>query len=164
MFSFLYTYLRLSSYQRNIPLESFTKKDIHIHVPQGAVPKDGPSAGVTISTALYSALSGKKVDRKVAMTGEITLTGRVLPIGGLREKSMAAYKAGIEKVIIPKDNYADLWEIDEVVKQNVEFIPVSTIDEVLSIAVIGEAEEKASLIFSHHDVIRKDRRKNSEIR
>lgn len=159
-----YSYLRSKKDKYNIPIEAFTKNDIHIHVPQGAVPKDGPSAGVTIATALFSVLSGKKVNRKVAMTGEITLTGRVLPIGGLREKSMAAYKAGIEKVIIPKDNYADLWEIDEVVKQNVEFVPVSSIDEVLSIAVIREADEKASLIFSHHDVIINDRRKNSEIR
>ncbi len=160
-----YSYLRSKKDKYNIALETFTKNDIHIHVPQGAVPKDGPSAGVTISTALFSALTGKKVDRKVAMTGEITLTGRVLPIGGLREKSMAAYKSGIKKVIIPKDNYSDLWEIDKAVKENVEFIPVSTIDEVLSIAIINDTEdEKASVIFSHHDLIIKDRRKNSEIR
>ena len=160
-----YSYLRSKKSHYNIPLEAFTKNNIHIHVPQGAVPKDGPSAGVTISTALYSALSGKKVDRHVAMTGEVTLTGRVLPIGGLREKSMAAYKAGIRKVIIPQDNYSDLWEIDQTVKENVEFIPVSTIDEVLSVAIVDMAQdEKASLIFSHHDVIIKDRRKNSEIR
>lgn len=160
-----YSYLRSKKNKYNIPLEAFTKNDIHIHVPQGAVPKDGPSAGVTISTALFSALTSKKVDRKVAMTGEITLTGRVLPIGGLREKSMAAYKAGVKKVIIPKDNYADLWEIDDAVKQNVEFIPVSSIDEVLAVAVINDnQDDKASVIFSHHDVIIKDRRKNSEIR
>ncbi len=160
-----YSYLRSKKDKYNIPLEAFTKNDIHIHVPQGAVPKDGPSAGVTISTALFSALTGRKVNRKVAMTGEVTLTGRVLPIGGLREKSMAAYKAGIEKVVIPKDNYSDLWEIDKVVKENVEFIPVSTIDEVLSVAVINDNDdEKASVIFSHHDLIIKDRRKNSEIR
>lgn len=160
-----YSYLRSKKDKYGFSLESFTKNDIHIHVPQGAVPKDGPSAGVTISTALYSALSGKKVDRKVAMTGEVTLTGRVLPIGGLREKSMAAYKAGIKKVIIPKDNYADLWEIDKTVKENVEFIPVSTIDEVLAVAVVNDfQDDKASVIFSHHDVIIKDRRQNSEIR
>lgn len=160
-----YSYLRSKKDKYNIPLEAFTKNDIHIHVPQGAVPKDGPSAGVTISTALFSALTGKKADRNVAMTGEITLTGRVLPIGGLREKSMAAYKAGVKKVIIPKDNYSDLWEIDKTVKENVEFIPVSTVDEVLSTAIVGELQnDKASVIFSHHDVIIKDRRKNSEIR
>ena len=160
-----YSYLRSKKEKYNIPLDAFIKNNIHIHVPQGAVPKDGPSAGVTISTALFSALSGKKIDRKVAMTGEITLTGRVLPIGGLREKSMAAYKSGIKKVIIPKDNYVDLWEIDKIVKENVEFIPVSTIDEVLAVAVVnGIQDEKASVIFSHHDVIINDRRKNSEIR
>lgn len=160
-----YSYLRSKKEKYGIPQETFTKNDIHIHVPQGAVPKDGPSAGVTISTALYSALTGKAVDRTVAMTGEVTLTGRVLPIGGLREKSMAAYKAGIKKVIIPKDNYADLWEIDSAVKENVEFIPVSTVDEVLSVAIVNEGtDSKASLIFSPHDVVIKDRRKKSEIR
>lgn len=160
-----YSYLRSKKEKYGIPQETFTKNDIHIHVPQGAVPKDGPSAGVTISTALYSALTGKAVDRTVAMTGEVTLTGRVLPIGGLREKSMAAYKAGIKKVIIPKDNYADLWEIDSVVKENVEFIPVSTVDEVLTVAIVNEGtDSKASLIFSPHDVVIKDRRKKSEIR
>lgn len=160
-----YSYLRSKKDKYNIPLEAFTKNDIHIHVPQGAVPKDGPSAGVTISTALFSALTGKKVDRKVAMTGEITLTGRVLPIGGLREKSMAAYKSGIKKILIPKDNYSDLWEIDKAVKENVEFIPVATIDEVLSVAIINDSEEeKASVIFSNHELIIKDRRKSSEIR
>ncbi len=160
-----YSYLRSKKEKYGIPQEAFTKNDIHIHVPQGAVPKDGPSAGVTISTALYSALTGKAVDRTVAMTGEVTLTGRVLPIGGLREKSMAAYKAGIKKVIIPKDNYADLWEIDSAVKENVEFVPVSTVDEVLSVAIVNEGtDSKASLIFSPHDVMIKDRRKKSEIR
>lgn len=160
-----YSYLRSKKEKYGISQDAFKKNDIHIHVPQGAVPKDGPSAGVTISTALYSALTGKAVDRTVAMTGEVTLTGRVLPIGGLREKSMAAYKAGIKKVIIPKDNYADLWEIDSVVKENVEFIPVSTVDEVLSVAIVNEgADSKASLIFSPHDVVIKDRRKKSEIR
>lgn len=160
-----YSYLRSKKEKYGIPQETFTKNDIHIHVPQGAVPKDGPSAGVTISTALYSALTGKAVDRTVAMTGEVTLTGRVLPIGGLREKSMAAYKAGIKKVIIPKDNYADLWEIDSAVKESVEFIPVSTVDEVLSVAIVNEGtDSKASLIFSPHDVVIKDRRKKSEIR
>ena len=160
-----YSYLRSKKEKYGISQDAFKKNDIHIHVPQGAVPKDGPSAGVTISTALYSALTGKAVDRTVAMTGEVTLTGRVLPIGGLREKSMAAYMAGIKKVIIPKDNYADLWEIDSVVKENVEFIPVSTVDEVLSVAIVNEgADSKASLIFSPHDVVIKDRRKKSEIR
>lgn len=159
-----YSYLRSKKDKYGIPIETFTKNDIHIHVPQGAVPKDGPSAGVTITTALFSALTGKSVDRTVAMTGEITLTGRVLPIGGLREKSMAAYKSGIKKIIIPEDNYPDLWEIDSVVKENVEFIPVSDLSEVISIAIINAGDDKASVIFSPHEVIIKDRRNNSEIR
>lgn len=160
-----YSYIRSRKEKYGIPIEAFTQKNIHIHVPQGAVPKDGPSAGVTISTALLSALTGKQVDKTVAMTGEITLTGRVLPIGGLREKSMAAYKAGVKKIIIPQDNYVDLWEIDSVVKNNVEFIPVSKIDEVFAIAVKNVTTDgKSSVIFSHHDVIINNRRKRDEIR
>lgn len=160
-----YSYLRSKKEKYNIPIEAFTKNDIHIHVPQGAVPKDGPSAGVTISTALLSVLTGREVDRTVAMTGEVTLTGRVLPIGGLREKSMAAYKAGIKKILIPKDNYSDLWEIDSVVKENIEFIPVTCLDEVFAVALINKkADEKASVFFAPHDVIVKNRRNNSEVR
>lgn len=113
----------------------YKTKDIHIHVPQGAVPKDGPSAGVTLSTALLSALSGKKVRGDVAMTGEISLTGRVMPIGGLKEKSMAAYKNHIKTVIIPKENESDLNEVASVVKENVEFIPVERLSQVFSIAL-----------------------------
>ena len=99
--------------------EFYKKNDIHIHAPEGAVPKDGPSAGVTMTTCLVSALSGMAVDHSVAMTGEITLHGRVLPIGGLREKSMAAYRRGIKTVFIPWDNQKDLEEIDEVVKEHI---------------------------------------------
>ncbi len=113
----------------------YKTKDIHIHVPQGAVPKDGPSAGITVSTALLSALSGKKVRGDVAMTGEISLTGRVMPIGGLKEKSMAAYKNHIKTVIIPSENVCDLSEVAQVVKDNVEFIPVDNLSQVFSIAL-----------------------------
>ncbi len=119
----------------------YSTKDIHIHAPEGAVPKDGPSAGITMATALYSALSGKKVKHEVAMTGEITLRGKVLPIGGLNEKSMAAYKNGIKTVIIPKENTRDLSEIDEEVKDNVNFIPVSDIKEVLAVAVLEKTQK-----------------------
>lgn len=114
----------------------YKNKDIHIHVPQGAVPKDGPSAGVTLSTALLSALSGRKVRGDIAMTGEISLTGRVMPIGGLKEKSMAAYKNKIKKVIIPDENLSDLSEITEAVRGKVEFVPVKNLSEVFSIALI----------------------------
>ena len=113
----------------------YKTKDLHIHAPEGAVPKDGPSAGITMTTALVSALSGVAVKREVAMTGEITLHGKVLPIGGLREKSMAAYKAGVKTVIMPYDNKPDLEEVDDIVKQNVSFIPVKNIENVLENAL-----------------------------
>lgn len=120
----------------NIDPEFYKTKDLHIHAPEGAVPKDGPSAGVTMTTALVSALSGIPVKREVAMTGEITLHGKVLPIGGLREKSMAAYKAKVKTVIIPYENKPDLEEVDDVVKENVRFIPVKNIEAVLDNALV----------------------------
>lgn len=119
-----------------IDKDFYTNKDIHIHFPEGAVPKDGPSAGVTITTALVSALSGIPVRHDVAMTGEITLRGRVLPIGGLKEKTMAAYRNGIKTVIIPKANEPDLYEVDPVVKENVTFVPVKEISAVLEKALV----------------------------
>ncbi|MBO4893974.1 MAG: endopeptidase La [Clostridia bacterium] len=124
--------IRARSKKLNIDPDFYKSKDIHLHFPEGAVPKDGPSAGVTITTALVSALSNAKVRGDIAMTGEITLRGRVLPIGGLKEKSMAAYRSGIKKVIIPTDNIADLDEVDPAVKSNVEFVPVSTVESVWS--------------------------------
>lgn len=114
----------------------FEKTDIHIHVPEGAVPKDGPSAGVTMATVIMSAFTGKPVSGKVAMTGEITLRGKVLPIGGLREKALAAYRVGIRKVIIPKDNVIDLDEIPAEIRQNIEFVPVETVEEVFDNALV----------------------------
>ncbi len=114
----------------------YEKCDIHIHAPEGAVPKDGPSAGIAMATAITSALCGIPVRHDVAMTGEITLQGRVLPIGGLKEKSMAAYKNGIKTVLIPADNVPDLAEVDSVVKENVKFIPVKRVDTVLETALV----------------------------
>ncbi len=111
------------------------KMDIHIHVPEGAVPKDGPSAGIAMATSITSALSQTKIRHDVAMTGEITLQGRVLPIGGLKEKTMAAYRAGIKDVIIPADNVSDLADVDEVVRKSIDFHPVRKLDEVLEIAL-----------------------------
>lgn len=133
--------------------------DIHIHAPEGAVPKDGPSAGVTMATAIFSALTKKKVKSTVAMTGEITLRGKVMPIGGLREKSMAAYKNGIKTVIIPFENIKDLEEVDPVVKENVNFAPVKDITEVLETAVVGftpslHKSKKASVSNHYTDVVR----------
>ena len=123
----------------DIDPDFYKNKDLHIHAPEGAVPKDGPSAGVTMTTALVSALSGMPVKHDIAMTGEITLHGKVLPIGGLKEKSMAAYKAGVKTVIIPKENEADLDEIDETVKNNVHFIPADKIQTVLDNALVFPA-------------------------
>lgn len=129
------TCIRSHSNVLNIDSDFYKTKDIHIHAPEGAVPKDGPSAGVTMATAIYSALSLNSVRHDVAMTGEITLRGKVLPIGGLKEKSMAAYKNGIKTVIIPKANEADLEDVDNVVKENVNFIPVESFSEIISIAL-----------------------------
>ncbi len=114
----------------------YTKYDIHIHAPEGAVPKDGPSAGTAMATAITSALTGIPIRHDVAMTGEITLLGRVLPIGGLKEKTMAAYRAGIKTVLIPADNEPDLYEVDKTVKEHVEFVPVERIEQVLEKALV----------------------------
>lgn len=130
------SYVRSIAEKYNINPEFYKKNDIHIHAPEGAVPKDGPSAGVTMTTALVSALSGIPVRADVAMTGEITLHGKVLPIGGLREKTMAAYKAGIKTVIIPSANKPDLEEVDDVVKNSIEFVYAETLTDVLETALI----------------------------
>ena len=114
----------------------YKTKDIHIHFPEGAVPKDGPSAGVTMVSALVSELSGKPVRSNVAMTGEVTLRGKVLAIGGLKEKTMAAYKAGVKTVLIPSDNVKDLEDIDAHVRENLEFIPCKTVADVLKNAIV----------------------------
>lgn len=129
-----WTYLRSIGEKYNVP-EDISNLDIHIHVPEGAIPKDGPSAGITMATALASAFSGRPVRRDVAMTGEITLRGRVLPIGGLKEKAIAAHRAGVKTVIIPKENKRDLAEMPKVVCDNVKFVCVSTLQEVLAVAL-----------------------------
>jgi ATP-dependent Lon protease len=129
------SFIRSIGEKYGIDNKVWTEKDIHIHAPEGAVPKDGPSAGVTMTTALVSALTNRPVKPDVAMTGEISLRGNVLPIGGLKEKSMAAYKNKMKTVLIPQDNVPDLEKVDEVVKKNIEFIPVSTLDEVLNLAL-----------------------------
>ena len=129
------SYVRANAETFNIDPLIFKDHDIHIHVPEGATPKDGPSAGVTMVTALVSALTKKAVKREVGMTGEVTLRGRVLPIGGLKEKSISAHRAGLKVIIMPKDNEKDLDDIPESVKQEMTFIPVSTIDEVLQQAL-----------------------------
>ncbi|MCM8786285.1 MAG: endopeptidase La, partial [Candidatus Omnitrophica bacterium] len=130
------SYVRAYSEKFGINPDFYKELDIHIHVPEGAIPKDGPSAGVTIVTALVSNLTGKPVDANVAMTGEITLQGKVLKIGGLKAKILAAQRAGIKKVIIPKENDKDLIEIPKKIKENIEIIEVEEINEVLKIALI----------------------------
>ncbi len=135
------TYTRAHADEYGIDKNFYKTKDIHIHVPEGAVPKDGPSAGVTITTSLISALSGLMVRHDIAMTGEITLTGRVLAIGGLREKSTAAYTMGIRTLLIPKENMRDIAELDEVVRNEVNFIPCETLDDVLKNALVYPAEK-----------------------
>lgn len=135
------TYIRSNSAALGIDPQFYKTKDIHIHVPEGAVPKDGPSAGVTMTTALASALSGRRAYSTVAMTGEITLRGKVLPIGGLREKATAAFKNGMKTVIIPKDNEPDLEKVDDVIKKSVDFMPVSSLDEVLCLALESKKPE-----------------------
>lgn len=135
------TYTRAHADEYGIDKNFYKTKDIHIHVPEVAVPKDGPSAGVTITTSLISALSGLRVRHDIAMTGEITLTGRVLAIGGLREKSTAAYTMGIRTLLIPKENMRDIAELDEVVRNEVKFIPCETLDDVLKNALVYPSEK-----------------------
>lgn len=130
-------YVKSNASRYNIDSKFFDNHDIHIHVPEGAVPKDGPSAGVTLTTALVSVLTNRPVSADLAMTGEVTLRGNVLPIGGLREKSMAAHRCGISTIVIPKNNMKDLDEIPDVVKNTIRFVPVETVDQ-----VIAEALEK----------------------
>ncbi|MEG1243901.1 MAG: S16 family serine protease, partial [Oscillospiraceae bacterium] len=147
------SYIRSRAVELGIDENFYKDKDIHIHVPEGAVPKDGPSAGVTITTALVSALTRVPVKGDVAMTGEITLRGKVLPIGGLKEKSMAAYRAGIKTIIIPSDNSSDIAEIDNAVKSSVHFIPAKTLDDVLEIALI---KSQPSVKIDYNKSIKKD--------
>ena len=137
------TYARVHAEEYGIPADKFKNTDLHIHAPEGAVPKDGPSAGVTLTTALISALSGIPVRHNLAMTGEITLHGNVLPIGGLKEKSMAAFREGIFTVLIPKDNASDLYEVDAEVKEKVCFIPVGNLSEVLKHALVRSGRTPA---------------------
>lgn len=140
------TAIRTRAEKYNIDPDFYKDRDIHIHALEGAVPKDGPSAGVTIATALCSALTGIPVRADVAMTGEISISGKVLPIGGLKEKSMAAYKAGIHDVIIPKENERDLAEFDPEIRENISYHPVESVDEVLELALKTEKKsvKKAS--------------------
>ena len=140
------SYIRANAMKLGVPADFYKTKDIHVHFPEGAVPKDGPSAGVTVCTAIVSALTGATVRRDVAMTGEISLRGRVLAIGGLKEKTMAALRHGISTVIIPKDNERDLEEIDQTVRAALNFVMASHIDTVLETALNRKSEMSASIL------------------
>ncbi|MDY0278546.1 MAG: endopeptidase La, partial [Acholeplasma sp.] len=129
------SYVKANAQRFNIDPELFKDNDVHVHVPEGAIPKDGPSAGITIATAIYSALANKVVKNDVGMTGEVTLRGLVLPIGGLKEKSIAAHRSGLKTILIPKENIRDIDDIPEEVKENIKIIPVETIDEVFANAI-----------------------------
>ena len=147
------SYIKSNADKFGINRDLLEKNDIHIHAPEGAVPKDGPSAGVTMSTALISALSGIPVKSEVAMTGEITLHGKVLPIGGLREKTMAAYKAGIKTVIIPNANKPDLEEVDNVVKEAINFVYAETIEQVLDNSLDYSVKPSATESAKKHETV-----------
>ncbi|NLG82623.1 MAG: endopeptidase La [Bacilli bacterium] len=131
-----FSYVRANADKYNIDDKIFQENDIHIHVPEGAIPKDGPSAGITMATAILSALTNRKVDHSVGMTGEITLRGRVLPIGGLKEKSIAAHRSGLKTVIIPRENERDLEDVPEVVRKELKFVLVNDISEVFEVALL----------------------------
>ena len=135
------SYIRSQNERFKLEPDFYKKKDIHIHIPEGATPKDGPSAGVTMATAIISALTGRKVRNEVAMTGEITIRGRVLPIGGLQEKVLAAKKVGIKTVILPKENEKDLDEIMDEIKDGMQFVLAETMEDVLQTALVkGEKD------------------------
>ncbi len=132
------SFVRSKSLEYGIIPPLFEKKDFHIHVPEGATPKDGPSAGIGMVTSIVSSITNNPVDREIAMTGEVTVTGQVLPIGGLKEKLLAAHRAGVKHVIIPKDNEKDLVDIPSKVKDEIKITPIETVDEVLKLALKKE--------------------------
>jgi ATP-dependent Lon protease len=141
------TYARTHHNWLGIPTENLKDIEVHIHVPAGAIPKDGPSAGVTMATALVSALSGRPVRNDLAMTGEITLTGRVLPIGGVKEKVLGAYRAGIREIVLQKENEPHLEDLPKEVRDDMRFHACETLDEVLALALRGGALKEGKLIF-----------------
>ena len=157
------SYIRANADKLGVPADFYKTKDIHVHFPEGAVPKDGPSAGVTVCTAIVSALTGMSVRRDVAMTGEISLRGRVMRIGGLKEKTMAALRHGIRTVIIPKDNERDLEDIDQTVRRQLNFISAQTVDTVLEAALNRPVEAKPAILGDiPKDIVPKSRK--SELR
>jgi ATP-dependent Lon protease len=139
-----HSWVRTHAPELDIDSDWFGQNDVHVHVPAGAVPKDGPSAGITMATAIASIATGKPVSDEVAMTGELTLTGQVLPIGGLREKSLAAQRADIKKVVFPRENESDLEELPEETRKELEFVPVDSIEEAFEVAFDGSLPHMAT--------------------
>ena len=140
------SYIRANAAKLGVPADFYTTKDIHVHFPEGAVPKDGPSAGIAVCTAMVSALTGVSVRSDVAMTGEISIRGRVLPIGGLKEKTMAALRQGIRTVIIPKDNERDLEEIDQTVRAALNFVTVQSVETVFETVLNRKSTLTATML------------------
>jgi ATP-dependent Lon protease len=140
------SYVRSNAAQLGIDPRAFEDRSLHIHVPAGAIPKDGPSAGVTMMTAIASLVSGRKVRSNVAMTGEISLRGKVLPIGGIKEKVLAAHRAGIRTVILPKRNELDLEDLPKELREQMRFVPVDDAREVLAAALEGAASQRPSVL------------------
>ena len=154
------SYIRANARKLDVPEDFYKTKDIHVHFPEGAVPKDGPSAGIAVCTAIVSALTNTSVIRDVAMTGEISIRGRVLPIGGLKEKTMAALRNGVRTVIIPKANEKDLADIDPIVRNALNFVAVQTADEVLDIALNRTKQLDPTIIKDFPSDTRHKARKN----
>jgi ATP-dependent Lon protease len=152
------SYIRSRSNTLGIKDDIFSKTDLHIHVPAGAIPKDGPSAGITMATAIASAITGRAVRKDIAMTGEVTLRGRVLPIGGLKEKTLAAKRMGIKTVIIPKRNRKDLEDIPKYIKKDMEFVFAETMDDVLKAALKKNSQESKKTVNNQKSQIKKTKR------
>ena len=146
-------YIRSQSMELGIEDDIFEKNELHIHLPAGATPKDGPSAGITLATAIVSLLTGTPVSKDVAMTGEITLTGKVLPIGGLKEKALAAMRMNVKTIIIPWKNKKDLEDIPAEYREKLNFVPVKSFDEVLDVALVGWKEKKKKKVYSRKETL-----------
>jgi ATP-dependent Lon protease len=130
-----YTFIRSRADELKLPEKFYEQNDIHIHIPEGAIPKDGPSAGITMVTAMVSALTGRHVRAGLAMTGEITLSGKVLPVGGIKEKMLAAHRYGVKTILLPEKNMQDLEELPKKIRSEIKFIPVNHMDQVLKLAL-----------------------------